>query len=94
MKNRTDFAFALSTERSRSMRKLRFIAAQIIGTIKEELERPTVEIYRKQGLGTATFYTLRGKYSDMEVSNARRLRQIDDEEGRGSGEVRPGRVWR
>jgi putative transposase len=39
---------------------------------------PKVEIRRKHGLRTATFYTLRDKYGGMKVSVARRLRQIED----------------
>ena len=57
------------------MRKSRFTEAQIIGMIKEqESGLPTVEICRKHGLSTATFYKLKGKYGGMEVSDARRLR--------------------
>ena len=62
------------------MRKSRFTEAQIIGMIKEqESGLPTVEICRKHGLSTATFYKLKGKYGGMEVSDARRLRQLEDE---------------
>jgi putative transposase len=45
------------------MRKSRFTEAQIIGTIKEqEAGLPTVEVCRKHGLSTATFYKLKAKY--------------------------------
>ncbi len=65
------------------MRKRRFTEAQIIGMIKEqESGLPTVEICRKHGLSTATFYKLKGKYSGMEVSDARRLRQLEEENGK------------
>lgn len=65
------------------MRKSRFTETQIIGMIKEqESGLPTVEICRKHGLSTATFYKLKGEYGGMEVSDARRLRQLEDENGK------------
>lgn len=54
------------------MRKSRFTEAQIIGMIKEqEAGLPTVEVCRKHGLSTATFYKLKAKYGGMEVSEAK-----------------------
>jgi putative transposase len=65
------------------MRKSRFTEAQIIGMIKEqEAGLPTVEVCRKHGLSTATFYKLKSKYGGLEVSDARRLRQLEDENGK------------
>ena len=65
------------------MRKSRFTEAQIIGMIKEqEAGLPTVEICRKPGLSTATFYKLKAKYGGLELSDARRLRQLEDENGK------------
>ena len=62
------------------MRKSRFSEEQIIGMIKEqEAGLPTVEVCRTHGLSPATFYKLKGKYGGMEVSEARRLRQLEDE---------------
>lgn len=68
---------------SRRTRKSRFTEAQIIGMIKEqEAGLPTVEVCRKHGLSMATFYKLKAKYGGMEVSDAYRLRQLEDENGK------------
>lgn len=65
------------------MRKSRFTEGQIIGMIKEqEAGLPTAEVCRKHGLSPATFYKLKAKYGGLEVSDARRLRQLEDENGK------------
>ena len=62
------------------MRKSRFTEAQIIGMIKEqEAELPTAELCRKHGLSPATFYKLKAKYGGMDLSDAKRLKQLEDE---------------
>jgi putative transposase len=62
------------------MRKSRFTEAQIIGMIKEqEAGLPTAELCRKHGLSPATFYKLKSKYGGMDLSDARRLKQLEDE---------------
>ena len=50
-----------------------------MGMIKEqEAGLPTVEMCRKHGLSTTTFCKLKGKYGGMELPDARRLRQLDE----------------
>ena len=62
------------------MRKSRFTEAQIIGMIKEqEAGLPTAELCRKHGLSPATFYKLKAKYGGMDLSDAKRLKQLQDE---------------
>ena len=62
------------------MRESRFTEAQIIGMIKEqEPGLPTSELYRKHGLSPATFYKLKAKYGRMDLSDANRLKQLEDE---------------
>ena len=62
------------------MRKSRFTEAQIIGMIKEqEAGLPTAELCRKHGLSPATFYKLKAKYGGLDLSDAKRLRQLEDE---------------
>jgi putative transposase len=65
------------------MRKSRFSEEQIIGMIKEqEAGLSTAEVCRKHGLSPATFYKMKAKYGGLEVSDARRLRQLEDENGK------------
>ena len=62
------------------MRKSRFTEAQIIGMIKEqEAGTATAEVCRRHGLSPATFYKLKAKYGGMEVSEAGRLKALEDE---------------
>lgn len=62
------------------MRKSRFTEEQIIGMIKErEAGLPTAEVCRRHGLSPATFYKLKAKYGGLEVSEARRLRLLEEE---------------
>ena len=62
------------------MRKSRFTEAQIIGMIKEqEAGMPTTDVCRKHGLSQGTFYEFKSKYGGMEVSEAARLKALEDE---------------
>ena len=65
------------------MRKSRFTEAQIIGMIKEqEAGLPTAELCRKHGLSPATFYKVKTKYGGMDLSDTKRLKQLEDENAR------------
>ncbi|SEO34885.1 putative transposase [Paracoccus alcaliphilus] len=65
------------------MRKSRFTEAQIIGMIKEqEAGMATAEVCRRHGLSPATFYKLKAKYGGMDVSDAQRLKTLEDENGK------------
>ena len=64
------------------MRKSRFTEAQIIGMIKEqEAGMATADVCRRHGLSPATFYKLKAKYGGMDVSDAQRLKALEDENG-------------
>lgn len=65
------------------MKASRFNEEQIIGMIKEqEAGMPTAEVCRKHGISSATFYKYKAKFGGMDVSEARRLRVIADENAR------------
>ena len=65
------------------MKRKRFTEEQIIGALKEaEGGLPATEICRKYGISDATFYNWRRKFGGMEVNDARRLRQLEEENRR------------
>ena len=62
------------------MRTSRFTEAQIIGYLKEaDAGVPIKELCRKGGFSDATFYKWRAKFGGMDVSEARRLRELEAE---------------
>ncbi len=65
------------------MKKSRFTEDQIIGVLKEhQAGIPTAELCRKHGISDATFYNWRSRYGGMEISDARRLKSLEDENRR------------
>jgi putative transposase len=65
------------------MRKSRFSEEQIIGILKEhQAGMPVADLCRKHGISDATLYTWRSKYGGMEVSDARKLKTLEDENRR------------
>ena len=65
------------------MKKGRFSEEQIIGVLKEhQTGIPTAEVCRKHGISEATFYNWRNRYGGMEVSDARRLKGLEEENRR------------
>ena len=62
------------------MKRSRFSDEQIIAIVKEqEGGMATAEVCRRHGISSATFYKWKAKYGGLEVSEAKRLRSLEDE---------------
>lgn len=62
------------------MKRTRFKEEQIIGLLKEaEAGAKTAELARRHGVSEATIYNWKAKYGGLEVSEAKRLRSLEDE---------------
>jgi len=65
------------------MKKSRHSEEQIIGILKEaEAGIAVAELCRKYGISDQTYYNWRAKYGGMTVSDARKLKQIEEENRR------------
>ena len=62
------------------MKRVRFTEEQIIGVLKEhEAGAKTADLARKHGVSEATLYNWKAKYGGLDVSEAKRPKQLEDE---------------
>lgn len=65
------------------MKRSRFTEEQVIGILREhEAGAKTVELCRKHAISSATFYAWKAKLGGMDVSDAKRLKALEDENAR------------
>ena len=62
------------------MKPSRFTEEEIIGILREqEAGAKTADVCRKHGISGATFYKWKARYGGLDVSDARRLKALEDE---------------
>ena len=62
------------------MKRSKFTEEQIVGILQEQAAgAKTAELCRRHGVSSATFYAWKAKFGGMEVSDARRLKALEDE---------------
>ena len=72
--------FGSGPDKDGQMKRARFTEEQIIGVLKEhEAGAKTADLARKHGVSEATLYNWKAKYGGMDVSEAKRLKQLEDE---------------
>jgi putative transposase len=75
--------FCCERKKSRTRRKSRYSEEEIVGILREaEGQTPVKAVCAKHNVSEATFYKWRSKLGGMEVSEARRLRAMEEENGR------------
>jgi putative transposase len=65
------------------MKRTKFTEEQIVGILREqEAGEKTADVCRRYGVSSATFYAWKAKYGGMDVSDAKRLKALEEENGK------------
>lgn len=65
------------------MKRSKFSEEQIIGILREqEAGGKTADVCRRHGVSSATFYAWKARYGGLEVSDAKRLKALEEENGK------------
>jgi putative transposase len=65
------------------MKRSKFTEEQIIGILREQdAGAKTAELCRRHGISSATFYAWKAKFGGMELSDAKRLKALEEENAR------------
>jgi putative transposase len=75
--------FALAQREDQSMKRGRFSEEQIIGILKEhEAGVSVADLCREHGVSDASIYKWKARFGGMDVSEAKRLRALEEENGK------------
>ncbi len=70
------------------MKRKRFTEEQIIGILREQgADAKTADLARRYGLSEATLYNWKAKFGGMDVSDAKKLRDLEEENGKMRDEL-------
>jgi putative transposase len=65
------------------MKRSKFTEEQIVAILREqEAGEKTADVCRRHGVSSATFYAWKAKYGGMDVSDAKRLKSLEEENGK------------
>jgi len=64
------------------MKKTRFTEEQMVTTLRDANEKPVPEVAKKHGVSAQTIYGWRKHFGSLEPADVKRLRQLEQENGR------------
>jgi len=65
------------------MKKTRFTEAQIVSILhQQEVGKSVKDISREHGISDATFYNWKAKYGGMQISDVKKMKDLEEENGR------------
>ena len=64
------------------MKKTRFTEEQMVGILREADQRPIADVAKKHGVSDQTIYAWRKRFATLEPADVKRLRQLEQENGR------------